>query len=63
VTPSAEVLQEEISAEVAKFAQNRAVIEQAKSMLMNVYGIDADAAFELIKLRLVAEQIACDLSL
>jgi ANTAR domain-containing protein/PAS domain-containing protein len=67
VTPSVEVLQEEISAEVAKFAENRAIIEQAKGMLMNIYGIDA--AFELlkwrsqetnIKLRLVAEQITRD---
>lgn len=69
VTPSAQVLQDELSAEVAKFAENRSVIEQAKGMLMNIYGIDADAAFELlrwrsqetnIKLRLVAEQIAHD---
>jgi hypothetical protein len=69
VTPSAEVLQEEISAEVARFAENRAVIEQAKGMLMIIYGIGADAAFELlkwrsqesnVKLRLVAEQIADD---
>jgi ANTAR domain/PAS fold len=69
VTPPARVLREEISAQVAKFAENRAVIEQAKGMLMNIYGIDADAAFELlkwrsqdtnIKLRLVAEQITRD---
>jgi ANTAR domain-containing protein/PAS domain-containing protein len=69
VTPSAKVLQEEISAEVARFAQNRSVIEQAKGMLMIIYGIGADSAFELlkwrsqetnIKLRLVAEQITHD---
>jgi hypothetical protein len=69
VTPSAEVLQEEISAEVAKFAENRAVIEQAKGMIMIIYGIDDDSAFELlkwrsqetnVKLRLVAEQITHD---
>jgi ANTAR domain len=66
VEPSAQIPREEISAEVAAFAKNRAVIEQAKGMLMNVYGIGADAAFELlkwrsqetnVKLRLVAEQI------
>lgn len=59
----------DVSAEVAKFAKNRAVIEQAKGMLMNVYGISADGAFELlkwrsqetnVKLRLVAEQITRD---
>jgi hypothetical protein len=69
VTPSAQVPREEISAEAAKFAENRAVIEQAKGMLMNVYGIGADAAFELlkwrsqetnVKLRPVAEQIDRD---
>jgi ANTAR domain len=58
-----------VSAEVAKFAKNRAVIEQAKGMLMNVYGIGADGAFELlkwrsqetnVKLRQVAEQITRD---
>ena len=45
------------------------MIEQAKGMLMVVYGIDADAAFALlrwqsqqynVKLRLVAGQIAVD---
>jgi hypothetical protein len=69
MTPSAKVLQEEISAEVAKFAENRSVIEQAKGMLMIIYGIDADSAFELlkwrsqetnVKLRLLAEQITRD---
>jgi ANTAR domain-containing protein len=59
----------DVSAEVAKFAKNRAVIEQAKGMLMNVYGISADGAFELlkwrsqqtnVKLRPVAEQITRD---
>jgi hypothetical protein len=58
-----------VSAEVAKFAKNRAVIEQAKGMLMNVYGIGADGAFELlkwrsqetnVKLRQLAEQITRD---
>jgi len=69
VTPSAQIPREEISAEVAKFTKNRAVIEQAKGMLMNVYGLSADGAFELlkwrsqvtnVKLRLVAAQITRD---
>jgi hypothetical protein len=56
-------------AEMAKFAESRAVIEQAKGMLMGVYGIGANSAFELlkwrsqegnVKLRLVAEQITHD---
>ncbi len=56
----------EMSAQVAEFAENRAAIEQAKGMLMVVYGIEASAAFDLlrwrsqqtnVKLRLLAEQI------
>ncbi len=48
----------------------RAVIEQAKGMLMLVYGVDADAAFDVlrkqsqdhnVKLNLVAEQVMKDL--
>lgn len=48
----------------------RALIEQTKGMLMFVYGIDADAAFDIlrsqsqqhnVKLRLIAEQIMKDL--
>jgi ANTAR domain-containing protein len=54
---------------MAKFVESRAVIEQAKGMLMSVYGIGADSAFDLlkwrsqdgnVKLRLVAEQITRD---
>ncbi len=59
----------EMSAQVAEFAEHRAAIEQAKGMLMVVYGIDAAAAFDLlrwrsqqanVKLRLLAEQILVD---
>ena len=52
------------------FEQVRPMIEQVKGMLMFVYGIDADEAFDIlrgqsqnhnIKLRLIAEQILKDL--
>jgi PAS domain S-box-containing protein len=58
-----------ITAEVAKIAERRAVIEQVKGMLMLIYGIDENAAFELlrwlsqennVKLRVLAEQVATD---
>ena len=50
--------------------EQRAMIEQTKGMLMLVYGIDADEAFEIlrtqsqhhnVKLRVIAEQIRQDL--
>ena len=50
--------------------ERRAVIEQAKGMLMLVYGVDADEAFHVlrkqsqdhnVKLNLVAEQVTKDL--
>jgi len=58
-----------VTAKLAEFTQNRASIEQAKGMLMLVYGIDDDAAFNLlkwlsqdgnVKLRLLAERISAD---
>jgi hypothetical protein len=54
---------------VAEIAEARGVIEQTKGMLMLIYGISADSAFELLKwrsqetntkLRVLAEQIAKD---
>ncbi len=70
VTPPAEQAQEDlVTARLAKISENRAGIEQAKGMLMLVYGIDESAAFDLlrwlsqeanIKLRPLAEQIAED---
>jgi hypothetical protein len=68
---SVEVDQDEFSPAVAEVIEHRAVIEQAKGMLMFVYGIDADGAFDLlrrlsqqhnVKLRLLAERIARDLT-
>jgi hypothetical protein len=40
-----------ITAKVAEITEHRAVIEQAKGMLMLVYGLDADPAFDLLKWR------------
>ena len=54
---------------VAGIAEARGAIEQAKSMLMLLYRINAEAAFDLLKwrsqetntkLRLLAEQLAAD---
>lgn len=54
---------------VAEIAEARGVIEQAKGMLMLIYRINAESAFELLrwrsqetntKLRVLAEQIARD---
>ena len=54
---------------VAEIAEARGGIEQAKGMLMLIYRISADSAFELlkwrsqetnVKLRVLAEQIAKD---
>ena len=58
-----------LTAAVAEIAEARGPIEQAKGMLMLVYRISADSAFELLrwrsqetntKLRVLAEQIAAD---
>ena len=46
--PGAEV-QDIISAKVAEITERRAAIEQTKGMLMLVYGIDDDAAFDLLR--------------
>ena len=60
---------EQLSAAIAEIAENRATIEQAKGMLMVVYGIDSSAAFDLlrwrsqeanIKLRVLADRVVAD---
>ena len=70
VTPTSDQEQEDIvTARLAEIAEQRASIEQAKGMLMLVYGIGDSAAFELlkwlsqeenVKLRPLAERICED---
>ena len=69
MTRSAADRQSSITEAVAEFAAHRAVIEQVKGILMVVYSIDADAAFDLlkwrsqetnVKLRTLAEQLLAD---
>ncbi|OBG67776.1 MULTISPECIES: PAS and ANTAR domain-containing protein [unclassified Mycobacterium] len=72
VTPSADREREEnISAQVAEITERRGAIDRTKGMLMLVYGVDEDAAFNLLrslsqvrnmKLGALAEQIAQDFS-
>ncbi|MEE2852203.1 MAG: PAS and ANTAR domain-containing protein [Actinomycetota bacterium] len=61
--------EDEMSAKIAEISENRAAIEQAKGMLMLIYGLSESAAFDLlrwlsqeanVKLRPLAEQIAED---
>lgn len=70
VTPASGAEQEDaITVKVAEITDRRAKIEQAKGMLMLVYGIDETAAFNLLKwqsqennlkLRLLAERVSED---
>jgi PAS domain S-box-containing protein len=70
VTPSVtEAREERVTEAVAEIAEARGGIEQAKGMLMLIYRITADSAFELlkwrsqeanVKLRVLAEQIVKD---
>jgi PAS domain S-box-containing protein len=69
VTPMMDETQHQVTEAVAEIAESRGVIEQAKGMLMVVYRINAESAFELlkwrsqetnVKLRSLAEQIAAD---
>jgi hypothetical protein len=63
------VREELVSAAVAEIAENRATIEQAKGMLMLIYRITNESAFELlkwrsqetnVKLRVLADQVIAD---
>ena len=70
VAVAREVEQEQLVTEkLVAIAENRAAIEQAKGMLMLIYGIDENAAFDLlkwlsqehnVKLRPLAERICTD---
>jgi PAS domain S-box-containing protein len=69
VTPTVTSRERAVSAAVGEITERRATIEQAKGMLMSVYDLDADAAFELlrwrsqacnVKLRLLADQLLID---
>jgi PAS domain S-box-containing protein len=70
VTPTAQQLRSSMTEAVADFAQHRAVIEQAKGVLMYVYRITDAAAFELliwrsqssnVKVRALAQQVLADI--
>jgi ANTAR domain/PAS fold len=50
-TPDARDQQDEITAQLAIIAENRAIIEQAKGVLMASYGIEANRAFEILTWR------------
>ncbi|WP_284224272.1 PAS and ANTAR domain-containing protein [Mycobacterium antarcticum] len=70
VTPSeSRAHQQSVTEAVAEITESREAIEQAKGMLMLVYRIDAEAAFDLlkwrsqasnVKLRAIAEQLVAD---
>ncbi|BDB42333.1 MULTISPECIES: PAS and ANTAR domain-containing protein [Mycobacterium] len=70
VAPPTDTAQQDlVTAKLAEIAENRAGIEQAKGMLMLVYDIGEDTAFDLlkwlsqdsnVKLRPLAEQIVAD---
>ena len=50
-TPTAQARESNITAALAELADHRAAIEQAKGVLMYVYRIDAEAAFEVLRWR------------
>ena len=69
VTATEKARQESITQALIQIAETRASIEQAKGVLMYIYGIGPDAAFDLlrwrsqernIKLRALAEQVLTD---
>jgi hypothetical protein len=70
VTPAEGIRQDRVAARLRKIVDSRVLIERAKGMLMFIYDVDDEVAFDLlkclsqennIKLRLLAEQICTDL--
>jgi PAS domain S-box-containing protein len=51
VTPAERARQDQLTAAVARFTENRSAIEQTKGMLMLLYGINESTAFQLLKWR------------
>jgi hypothetical protein len=69
VTDNGHSREDLVNAAVAEIAENRAAIEQAKGMLMLIYRISDESAFELlkwrsqetnVKLRVLADQVLYD---
>jgi PAS domain S-box-containing protein len=69
VTPTGREREAKITEAIAEIADHRGPIERAKGVLMYVYRVDADAAFDLLKwrsqetntkLRVLAEQLLAD---
>ncbi|MUM33610.1 PAS and ANTAR domain-containing protein [Mycolicibacterium sp. CBMA 361] len=50
-------IQSDVTVAMASVVESRAVIDQAKGILMAAYGIDADRAFEILKWRSQATQV------
>lgn len=50
-------IQSDLTVAIASVVESRAVIDQAKGILMAAYGIDADRAFEILKWRSQATQV------
>ncbi len=50
-------IQSDLTMAMASVVESRAVIDQAKGILMAAYGIDADRAFEILKWRSQATQV------
>lgn len=69
VTPTAAATKAFVSEAMSEIAEHRSSIEQVKGMLMLIYRVDAETAFELlrwrsqetnVKLRLLAERLLTD---
>lgn len=70
VSPSEQAREDAITTRVSEITENRASIERAKGMVMLIYDIDAEAAFDLlkwlsqqsnVKLRSLCERLCTDL--